>query len=69
MLMLFLVSCAKDSEKQFQAESIGTTISHIGSPGIMHNEILDLYYSQNNLRDEVSLSDKIAVVDQYFVSE
>lgn len=64
MSLLFILGCSK----------IKTNTTQIPKPinekniGLLHNQILNLYYSKHvfGAKESVSLKDKIAVVDQYY---
>ena len=64
MSLLFILGCSK----------INTNTNQIHKPitekniGLLHNQILNLYYSKHafGTKETVSLKDKIAVVDQYY---
>lgn len=61
--LFFLASCSEENkiEKKF--------INPFEDSGKMHNEILDIFYSKNQVNSKASITEKIKIIDEYFITE
>ncbi|MDI3527522.1 MAG: hypothetical protein PWR03_1705 [Tenuifilum sp.] len=61
--LFFLASCSEENkiEKKF--------VNPFEDSGKMHNEILDIFYSKNQVNSKASITEKIKIIDEYFINE
>lgn len=62
--VLFLVM---GCEKEIPKKDVVTNPNDVY--GVMHNEILELYYSKNNMMKSVSVDEKMKIVDEYLIKK